>query len=167
MAHCVKPSHSDQAWISICGFSSHVPVTASALVLLHRSLRWRHNELDGVSNHQHYHCLLNYLFGCRSKKTSKLRVTGLCVGNSPGTGEFPAQKASNAENVSIWWRHHDGVMLSICGFKPKTLCLRFYSRRCWCCFELLHLFIMSVCSALMFVHRNIELIIVKSLQRNH
>ena len=27
--------------------------------------------------------------------------------NSPGTGEFPAQRASNAENVSIWWRHHD------------------------------------------------------------
>ena len=22
-------------------------------------------------------------------------------------GEFPAQMASNAENVSIWWRHHD------------------------------------------------------------
>ena len=21
-------------------------------------------------------------------------------------GEFPAQMASNAENVSIWWRHH-------------------------------------------------------------
>ena len=40
------------------------------------------------------------------KKTSKLRVTGLCVGNSPETGEFPAQMASNAENVSIWWRHH-------------------------------------------------------------
>ena len=37
---------------------------------------------------------------------SKLRVTGLCVGNSPGTGEFPAQMASYAENVSIWWRHH-------------------------------------------------------------
>ena len=42
----------------------------------------------------------------RSKKTSKPRVTGLCAGNSPVTGEFPAQKASNAENVSIWWRHH-------------------------------------------------------------
>ena len=40
------------------------------------------------------------------KETSKLRVTGLCAGNSPGTGEFPAQMASNAENVSIWWRHH-------------------------------------------------------------
>ena len=23
------------------------------------------------------------------------------------TGEFPAQKASNAENISIWWRHQD------------------------------------------------------------
>ena len=22
-------------------------------------------------------------------------------------GEFPAQMASNAENVSIWWRHHE------------------------------------------------------------
>ena len=43
----------------------------------------------------------------RSRKTSKLLVTGLCEGNSPGTGEFPAQGASNAENVSIWWRHHD------------------------------------------------------------
>ena len=41
------------------------------------------------------------------KKISKLRVTGLCVGNSPLTGEFPAQKASNAENVSIWLRHHE------------------------------------------------------------
>ena len=40
------------------------------------------------------------------KKTSKLRVTGLCAGNSPETGEFPAQMASNAENVSIWWCHH-------------------------------------------------------------
>ena len=42
----------------------------------------------------------------RSKKTSKLRVTGPCEGNSPVTGEFPAPRASNAENVSIWWRHH-------------------------------------------------------------
>ena len=70
------------------------------------SLRWCHNELDGVLDHQPHDCLLNRLFGRRSKKTSKLRVTGLCAGNSPGTGEFPTQKASNAENVSIWWRHH-------------------------------------------------------------
>ena len=43
----------------------------------------------------------------RSKKTSKLRTTGLCAGNSPVTGEFLAQRASNAENVSIWWRHRE------------------------------------------------------------
>ena len=30
----------------------------------------------------------------------------LCAGNSTVTGEFPAQRASNAENVSIWWRHY-------------------------------------------------------------
>ena len=41
------------------------------------------------------------------KKTSKLRVTGLCEGNSLVTGAFPAQRASNKENVSVWWRHHD------------------------------------------------------------
>ena len=69
-------------------------------------LHWRHNGRDSVSNHQPHDCLLNRLFRRRSKKTSKLHVTGLCVGNSPGTGEFPAQMASNAENISIWWRHH-------------------------------------------------------------
>ena len=70
------------------------------------SLRWRHNGRDSVSNHQPHNCLLNRLFRCRSKKTLKLRVTCLCAGNSPGAGEFPAQMASNAKNVSIWWRHH-------------------------------------------------------------
>ena len=75
-------------------------------------LQWRHNGSDGVSNHQPHHCWLNRLFRRRSKKTSKLRVTGLCLGNSPVTGEFPAHMASNAENVSIWWRHHEiGVYL--------------------------------------------------------
>ena len=69
-------------------------------------LLWRHNGCDGVSNHQPHDCLLNRSFGRRSKKTSKLRVTGLCVENSPLTGEFSTQMASNAENVSIWWRHH-------------------------------------------------------------
>ena len=70
------------------------------------ALQWRHNGRDSVSNHQPHDCLLNCLLRRRSKKTSKLRVTGLCAGNSPGTGQFPAQMASNAENVSIWWLHH-------------------------------------------------------------
>ena len=72
-----------------------------------QSLQWRHNERDGVSNHQPHDCLLNRLFKARRlKKTSKLRVTGLCEGNSPVDGEFPTQRASNAENVSVLWRHH-------------------------------------------------------------
>ena len=71
------------------------------------TLRWRHNERDSASNHQPHHCLLKRLFKRRSKKASKLRVTGLCAGKSAGTGEFLAQMASNAENVSIWWHHHE------------------------------------------------------------
>ena len=71
------------------------------------TLQWRHNGRDGVSNNQLRQCLLNRLFRRRSKKTSKLRVTGLCAGNSPVTGEFPAQRASNAENFSIWWLHRE------------------------------------------------------------
>ena len=53
------------------------------------TLHWRHNDHDGVSNHQPHGCLLNRLFRRRSKKTSKLRVTGLCVGNSPGPVNSP------------------------------------------------------------------------------
>ena len=76
------------------------------------SLRWRHNEGDGVSNHQPHDCLLKRFFRRRSKKTSKLRVTGLCAWNSPVTGEFPSQRTSNAENVSICWRHPE-ITLSL------------------------------------------------------
>ena len=73
------------------------------------ALQWRHIERDDVSNHQRLDGLLNRLLRRRSKKTSKLRVTGLCGGNSPVIGEFPSQRTSNAENVFIWWRHHGWV----------------------------------------------------------
>ena len=71
------------------------------------TLQWRQNGCDGVLNHQRLDCLFNRLFRRRSKKTSKFRVTGLCEGNSPVTSEFPSQRARDAENVAIWWRHHD------------------------------------------------------------
>ena len=79
--------------------------TSWSLLIL--TLEWRHNGRDGVSNNQPHDCLLNRLLRRRSKKTSKLRVTGLCAGISPVTGEYPAHMASNAEYVSIWWRHHE------------------------------------------------------------
>ena len=114
----------------------------SSRVFVPLTLQWHHNERDGVSCHQPHHCLLNYLFRLRSKKTSELRVTGLWAGNSPVTGEFPAQMASDAENVSIWWRHHSmifshGIWLKLKCEKhkkriPKTRCThiqRFYAKK--------------------------------------
>ena len=80
--------------LSICPCGCYVP------------LQWCHNECDGLSNHWNLDGLLNRLSRCRSKKTSKLCVTGLCEGNIPVTGEFPSHWASNAENVSILWHHH-------------------------------------------------------------
>ena len=93
-----------------------------------------------------------HLFRCRSKKTSKLHVTGLCVGNSPVTSELPAQMASNAENVSIWWCRHASAGMEhrqsgsmhemgptpnfyIC-FSLETMCLKpllpsWYGRSVW------------------------------------
>ena len=53
-------------------------------IVIKKKKQWRHNDHDGVSNHQPHGCLLNRVFRRRSKKTSKLGVTGLCVGNSPG-----------------------------------------------------------------------------------
>ena len=61
------------------------------------SLQWRHDGHDNVSNHQPHHCLLSRLLGADQRKHQS---------SASLTGEFPAQMASNAENVSIWWRHH-------------------------------------------------------------
>ena len=95
----VDPSYGDYAYPRVAiglgwvlGICPLLPLPAS---------RWRHNGCDSVSNHQPQDFLLNRLFRGRSKKALKLRVTDLCV-----PGDFPAQMASNAENVSIWWRHH-------------------------------------------------------------
>ena len=61
------------------------------------ALQSRDKDRYGVSSHQPHHCLLNRLLKRRSKKTSKLHITGLCEVNSPVTSEFSAQRASNAE----------------------------------------------------------------------
>ena len=70
------------------------------------TLHLRHNDHDGVSNHQPHGCLLHSLFKAQIKENIKaLRHWPLC-GEFTGIGEFPAQRASYAEKVSIWWRHH-------------------------------------------------------------
>ena len=62
------------------------------------------------------HCLLSRLFGRRSKKTSNLRVTGLCAGNLPVAGDFPAQRASNAKKFPF-----DDVIMRIQRFYSKKI----------------------------------------------
>ena len=73
------------------------------------ALQLRHNEHDGIPHHQPYDCLLNRLFRRGSKKTSKLCVTGLCEGNSSGTGDVGTNfivDPTEARDVSghrIWY----------------------------------------------------------------
>ena len=64
----------------------HGRYAGSSWEISSETLQWRHNERDGVSNHQRLDRLLKRLFRRRSKETS--------------------QKTSDGENVSIWWRHH-------------------------------------------------------------
>ena len=66
---------------------------------------------------------------CRSKTISKLRVTGLCEGNSPVSCEFSAERASNVENVSIWWRHHDSFYASIKSLHTADFWCNHYCRK--------------------------------------
>ena len=90
------------------------------------ALQWCHNERDGISNHRDLDCLLNRVFRSRSKKTSKLRVTGLCEGNPSVTGGFPSQMHSNAENCSIRWHHHGSHRT--CRIRPGEIMI-------WCIVE--------------------------------
>ena len=66
-----------------------------------RSIQLCHNERDSVSNHRRLDCLLDRLFRRRTKKTSKLRVTGLCEGNQSVTRGFTSQRDSNAKLFSF------------------------------------------------------------------
>ena len=109
------------------------------ITIVSDTLQGCYNGRNGVWNHQPHHCLLNRLFRRRSQKTSMLRVPGLCAGNSSVTGEFPAQMASNAENVSIWWRHHATACSSQDHYSdpllstPKWFAAKYenFSLRCW------------------------------------
>ena len=102
--HCQVTSHYlDQWWpqsvmshgitIIIMHTSSHQMHSGNPHCLCntldHKPLLWRHNGHSSVSNHQPHDCLHNRLFRRRSNQTSKLPVTGLCVGNSPGPVNSP------------------------------------------------------------------------------
>ena len=94
------------------------PTPLNSLLINHYPpipLEWSHNGRDSVSNHQPDDCLFNRLFRRRSKKTSKLRVTGLCAGNSPGTDEFPAQRPVTRKMFPL-----DDVIMHLSGLSTYT-----------------------------------------------
>ena len=93
------------------------------------ALQWRHNERGGISNHQPYDCLLNRLFRRRSNKTPKLRVTGLCAGNSPvirwwpvnyphkgpvARKMFPFDDVIMQRYIEMKWNNHRELMTHFC-----------------------------------------------------
>ena len=86
-----------QAILKILHSQCHVCWWSGAASSQCLTLQWRHNERDGVSNPQPHDCFFDRLFKVQIKENIKV------------TGEFPAQMANNAENVSIWWRHHDQI----------------------------------------------------------
>ena len=69
------------------------------------SLQWRHNGRESVSNHQP-HDFYSIVYSDADQRKHQRSASLAFAGNSPGTGEFPAQMASYVENVSIWWRLH-------------------------------------------------------------
>ena len=91
------------------------------------SLQWRHIRHDGVWNHQPQDCLLNRLFRRRSKKTSKLLVTGFVRGihrwpvNSPHKGPV-TRKMFPFDDVILYWTwkcHH--FMKKIVTAEPEVV----------------------------------------------
>ena len=126
----LNPNHTGFGLIQANYVSS---ITADALAPSHRQVISSHDVKWGCSGVppqpalHHYNDVLmgtmasqitslvivySSAYSGAAKKASKLRVTGLCEGNSPVIGDFPAQMASNAENGFIWWRHR--VMCVVC-----------------------------------------------------
>ena len=94
--------------MSDCSSSSNF-ISRRTHYLKKDTLWWGHNERNGVSNHQSHECLPNRLFWHRWKKTSKIRVTGLCEGNSPVTMNSPhkgpvTRKILPFDDVIMTWK---------------------------------------------------------------
>ena len=79
--------------------------------LLLKTLHWRHFDHDWgprlrLKSPATWLFTQSFIRAQIKKIIKAPRHWPLC-GEFTGTGEFPTQRVSNAENVSIWWRHHD------------------------------------------------------------
>ena len=84
------------------------------------TLQWRHNDHDGISNHQPRRLFTQPSIQTQIKENIKAPCHWPLCGEFTGTGEFPTQRVSYAENVSIWWRHHEESLFSWKGNKTPT-----------------------------------------------
>ena len=88
-------------------------------------IRWR--ELIFVTwplpNHRKLHCLMKSLFTLTTKKSSEVYIIGPLLDVPSVTGEFPSERASNAENVAISWCDH--------GLLPSTFWIWFWCLKFW------------------------------------
>ena len=80
--------------VTLCRFPCHI-------------LQLCHNECNGVQSHRAHDYLLNRLFKAQIKENIKALPHWPLWGEFTGDRWILITKASNAENVSIWWRHHD------------------------------------------------------------
>ena len=108
IAHGWKPI-ANIWWELYEAFDSHSqsinPIDSCSACIYAMTLQWRHND-HGASQITSLALFTQPFIQTHIKENIKApRHWPLC-GEFTGTGEFPAQKASYAENVSIWWRHH-------------------------------------------------------------
>ena len=77
------------------------------MVQMGKTLWWRHNERDGVSNHRRY--------STDCSGVDQRKKTGLCEGNSPVTGEFPHKGPVTRKCIhfmtSSWKSNETGLSL--------------------------------------------------------
>ena len=100
-----------------CVIWSHLE---NAIRKIYATLRWRHNGRDGVTSLAIVYSTVYW--GADQRKHQSFPSLAFLRG-SPVTGEFPAQMASHAENIFIWWRHHD-LFLALNSCRSHDVCRR-------------------------------------------
>ena len=87
-----------------CKDSIYIVMVLSGLPIDHYTdviMSMMASQITGVS--------IGYSIVCSDADQRKYQISALLafVRGIHVTGEFPAERASNEENVSIWWRYHD------------------------------------------------------------
>ena len=104
----VTVNHID-GWVQDCSLSiANAPEILQSCtkssIYIYITLQWHHSEQNGKSAISRL--FTQPLIQSADQRKNQSSAPLAFVRNPPVTGEFPTQRASNAENVSIWWHHH-------------------------------------------------------------